>query len=359
MFSKLDSVVERFLDLERQLASPDVVNNAQELSQLSKERSELEEIVLLYQAYKKNITETQGNKELLEESDFRDLAKEELKRLEKERHELEQKLKVALLPQDPCDKKDIILEIRAGAGGDESSLFAGELFILYKNYAISKGFTVSVASFSVGTKGGFKEITATIEGHGAYSVFKYEAGVHRVQRVPETETQGRVHTSTTTVAILVEPEEVEIEILDKDLRIDTYRAGGAGGQHVNKTDSAVRLTHMPSGIVVQCQDERSQIKNRSKAMKILRAKLYELKLEKQTQENAELRRSMVGTGDRSEKIRTYNFPQDRCTDHRIGQSFHNLPSLMQGNVEDLFSAIHTYYQAELLKGENKNDQARS
>lgn len=349
MFSKLHSLLDRFADLERQLSDPDIASDPHRFNQFAKERAELEPIVTLYHAYQKNERELEDNKILFGDPDFREMAKEEIARITAEQTLLTQELQIALLPKDARDDKDIIIEVRAGAGGDEASLFVGEIFKMYESYATELRYQVSIASFSVGSKGGFKEITATIDGKGAYSTFKYEAGVHRVQRVPETETQGRVHTSTVTVAVLVEPEEVDVQISDKDLRVDTYRAGGAGGQHVNKTDSAVRLTHLPTGVVVQCQDERSQIKNRAKAMKIMRAKLYDMQLEKQTQENAEARRSMVGSGDRSEKIRTYNFPQDRVTDHRIGQSFHNLPRILQGNAHDLLDSVRVHFQAEQLK----------
>ncbi len=349
MLSKLAEVEGRFASLERQLSDPDVINRPDEFRKLAKERSDLEQVVSLYKQYTRVIKEIEENRALLVDPEYRALASEELERLNAEEQTLKRGLELALLPKDPKDDKDIVLEIRAGAGGDEASLFAGELHKMYENYAKMRGYTVELASASPGSKGGLKEAILTIEGRGAYSTFKYEGGVHRVQRVPATEAQGRIHTSTVTVAVLVEPDEVDIVINDKDLRIDTYRAGGAGGQHVNKTDSAVRMTHIPTNTVVVCQDERSQIKNRAKAMKLMRARLYDQELEKRTKEHASARREMVGTGDRSEKIRTYNFPQDRCTDHRIGESFHNLPKLMGGEIQQMMTAVHTYFQAELLK----------
>jgi peptide chain release factor 1 len=352
---KLAEVEDRFSSLERQLSDPDVIGRPQEFNRLAKERAELEQVVTLFRAHRALKEQIEGNRALLADNEYRDLAKEELAQQEPELIALEKKLELALLPKDPLDEKNVVLEIRGGAGGDEAALFAGELHRMYENYAKTQGFSVETVSFSPGSKGGAKEVVMTIDGGaGAFSVFKYEAGVHRVQRVPETETQGRVHTSTVTVAVLVEPDEVDVVINDKDLRIDTYRAGGAGGQHVNKTDSAVRMTHLPTGIVVQCQDERSQIKNRQKAIKLMRAKLYDMQLEKQTREHAATRKEMVGTGDRSEKIRTYNFPQDRCTDHRIGESFHNLPKLMGGEIGNLLTSVRTYFQAEQLKAQAQN-----
>ncbi|MCB0309812.1 MAG: peptide chain release factor 1, partial [Bdellovibrionales bacterium] len=273
--------------------------------------------------------------------------------LEREVEEFQKKLKVLLLPKDPNDDKNVILEIRAGAGGDEASIFAGELFRMYLRYAETQGWKIEVMSASEGTVGGYKEVIATISGHGAFSRFKYERGVHRVQRVPATEAQGRVHTSTVTVAVLPEAEEVDIKIEDKDLRIDVYRSSGPGGQSVNTTDSAVRITHLPTGIVVAMQDEKSQHKNKDKAMRVLRARLFEAKQAQLEAERRQDRRSQVGTGERSEKVRTYNFPQSRITDHRIGLSIYSIEEVLNGDLDQLIDPLVTYFQAEALKGESE------
>jgi peptide chain release factor 1 len=277
------------------------------------------------------------------------MAKEELKALEPELEASAKRLQVLLLPQDPNDLKNVFLEIRAGAGGEEAALFAGELYRLYQKYSERLGWRTEVMSVSQADKGGLKEIILMIEGSKVYSRLKFEAGVHRVQRVPETEAQGRVHTSTVTVAVLPEAEEIDVQINPADLRIDVFRSSGAGGQSVNTTDSAVRITHLPSGVVVACQDERSQLKNKEKAMKILRSRILEAEQEKAAKEHADSRRAMVGTGDRSERIRTYNFPQGRLTDHRIGFTIHQLPDVMEGHIQELLDALQTHYQAEALK----------
>lgn len=351
MFSKLEEVERRFESLEHRLGDPDLANKPQEFRELSKEHASLMELVQSFRLYKKITTEIDSNKELLEEKDasLREMAREELTRLNSERVALEDKLKILLLPKDPNDDKNILFEIRAGAGGDEAALFVGELFRMYQKYCDTIGWRVEIMSATATGIGGFKEIIGMVTGDKVFSRLKYEGGVHRVQRVPKTEAQGRIHTSTVTVAVLPEAEEVDVAINPVDLRVDVFRSGGAGGQGVNTTDSAVRLTHLPSGLVVVCQDERSQLKNKDKAMKILRSRLLDLEQAKAAKEHADARRSMVGTGDRSERIRTYNFPQSRLTDHRIGLTIHNLPEVMEGKVGEIIDALVTHYQAELLK----------
>jgi peptide chain release factor 1 len=351
MLDKLDELSKRHAVLMDQLASPDL--KPSDLQTLNKERTQLEPVVEAYGRLKSLRSELEGNELLLEDADteIREMAREEISRLKPALEELEQEIKVLLLPKDPNDQKNIILEIRAGTGGDEASLFAGELFQMYARFAEKMRWKLEIMSLSDGSKGGYKEVIATISGDQVYSWLKYEAGVHRVQRVPETETQGRVHTSACSVAILPEAEEVDIQIEEKDLRIDVFRAGGPGGQSVNTTDSAVRITHIPTGVVVQCQDEKSQLKNKNKAMKVLRARLYEAKQEELNRERAQERKAMVKSGDRSDKIRTYNFPQDRCTDHRVGVTVHNLPKLFAGEMMDMLSQIRAHFQAQQLSGQ--------
>jgi peptide chain release factor 1 len=354
MFSKLSQVERRFEELEMKLSDPEMANRAQEFRALSKERSEMLELVDAYREYKIVLKEIDSNKQLFEETDeeIRAMAKEELHGLNQKKDELETRIKLLLLPKDPNDDKNILLEVRAGAGGDEAALFVGELFRLYQKYADAQGWKVELLSINATGIGGYKEIIALITGSKVYSKLKYEAGVHRVQRVPQTEAQGRIHTSTVTVAVMPEAEEVEVNINPADLRVDVFRSGGKGGQSVNTTDSAVRLTHIPTNTVVICQDEKSQIKNKAKAMKVLMARLLDAEKQKAAAENADMRRSMVGTGDRSERIRTYNFPQSRLTDHRIGLTLHNLTEVMEGKVGDVVDALIAHYQAEQLKQTN-------
>lgn len=352
MLDKLEEMARRHEALVDQLSSPNL--KPSELQAANKERSQLEPLVGAYERLKSLLNELEGNQQLLQDADpdMRDMAKEEIGRLNQEIAALEEEIKILLLPKDPNDQKNIVLEIRAGTGGDEASLFAGELFGMYTRFAEKMRWKVEIMSLSDGSKGGYKEVIAMVTGDQVYAWMKFEAGVHRVQRVPETETQGRVHTSACSVAVLPEAEEVDIQIEDKDIRIDVFRAGGPGGQSVNTTDSAVRITHIPTGTVVQCQDEKSQFKNKAKAMKVLRARLYDAKEEELHKARADERKAMVKSGDRSDKIRTYNFPQDRCTDHRVGVTVHNLPKLFAGDMGDLLGQVRAHFQAQQLSGTN-------
>jgi peptide chain release factor 1 len=357
VFDKLEAVEARFVEIESRLADPDLASRPGEFRKLSQEHAGLQEIVAEFRRFRGLTKELASNKELLGEKDaeIAAMAKDELKRLEPELEESKRKLQILLLPRDPNDEKNIVLEVRAGAGGDEAGLFAGELFRAYQRFAERQGWRVELLSSSPTGIGGFKEIVAMIEGQRVYSRLKYEGGVHRVQRVPATEAQGRIHTSTVTVAILPEAEEVDVTINPADLRIDVFRSGGAGGQGVNTTDSAVRITHIPSGLVVVCQDERSQLKNKDKAMKILRSRLLDAEQERAAKEHSDARRSMVGTGDRSERIRTYNFPQGRLTDHRIGLTIYQLPDVMEGKLDEVFTALESHYQMEALKAQGMRE----
>lgn len=357
MFDRLQAAENRYEEINHKLSDPAVIENQNEYRKLMKEHAELQELVSKYGEYKKVNQEITDAKELLNEKldkDFRDMVESELKEAEIKFEEIKKEIKILLLPKDPNDDKNVIVEIRGGAGGDEAALFAGVLFRMYTKYAERCGWKTEMLDSNPTEIGGFKEVVFAIEGNGAYSRLKFESGVHRVQRIPETEANGRIHTSTVTVAVLPEVEEVDVEINPNDLRIDTYRASGAGGQHINKTESAIRITHMPTGIVVSCQDQRSQHKNRDKAMRILRSKLYEMAQEQQSSEIAQARKTQVGTGDRSERIRTYNYPQGRITDHRIGLTLYKIDSILEGDLDEVIDALITTSQAERL-GSGGND----
>lgn len=352
MLDKLQAVEDKYLELESMISDPSIIADMPRWRKYSREHASLGEIVEKFRAYKTVIKGIREAKEMLGESlddDFRKMVEAELSELKTRQEVLEAELPILLLPKDPNDDKNVIMEIRGGAGGDEAALFAGDLFRMYTRYAELKGWRVEVLDASPTELGGFKEVAFAVDGYGAYSQLKYESGVHRVQRVPATESGGRIHTSTVTVAVLPEAEEVDIDIKPNELRIDTYCASGAGGQHVNRTESAVRITHLPTGIVVQCQDEKSQLKNKDKAMRVLRAKVLELAEEELRSEVAQNRKSQVGTGDRSERIRTYNFPQGRVTDHRIGLTLHKLDFVLNGELDEFIHALVTADRSEKLK----------
>ena len=354
MWDRLKEVEERYEQLSQQLSKSEIIADRDIFQKYSKEYKSLTPLVETFRMFSKAKEELAGSQELIASSgdpDMREMAQEEAKVLQAVVEDLEGKLKILLLPKDPNDDKNVILEIRAGAGGDEAGIFAYELFRMYSRYAESRGWKVETMSYSDAGPKGLKEVIAMITGDGAFSRLKFERGVHRVQRVPETEGAGRIHTSTVTVAVMPEAEEVEVEIHEKDLRIDVYRSSGPGGQSVNTTDSAVRITHLPTGVVVAMQDEKSQHKNKEKAMRVLRARIYEAKLEAAEAERRDERRSQVGTGDRSEKIRTYNFPQSRITDHRIKISVSDIPGVLAGDLDQLIDPVVAYYQAEALRGE--------
>ncbi|MBM3382624.1 MAG: peptide chain release factor 1 [Betaproteobacteria bacterium] len=351
LVDQLSRLERRFLEIENLLQQPSVSGNASEFRRLSKEHSELSETIAAFREHKSIIKQIADTEELVSEAspDFVELAAEELSSLRTQLSQSEHGLRILLLPKDANDTRNVFLEIRAGAGGDEAGLFAGQLFRMYSRFCERAGFRVELMSMSENELGGVKEVIALVSGDNVYRTLKYESGVHRVQRVPATESQGRVHTSTVTVAVLPEAEDVEVNINETELRIDTYRASGAGGQHVNRTDSAVRITHLPSGLVVACQDERSQIKNRAKAMKILQAKLLELAQSEQEKAFAAERKLQVGRGDRSERIRTYNFPQSRVTDHRINHTTHAIQDFMEGDIGDMLTRLAAFDQEQLLK----------
>ena len=351
MFDKLIGVEDRFIEIEKHLSDPKIVNDRNAYQTYVREHAELNKIVPVYRQYKQTLQDLDESQDLLKDADpdIKDLARDEIAILNREKENLETKLKKLLLPKDPNDEKNVIVEIRAGTGGEEAALFSGDLYRMYSRYAESRNWKIDVITHHPTGVGGLKEIIAMIQGKGAYSVFKYESGTHRVQRVPATETQGRVHTSAVTVAVLPEADEVDVDIDSSELKIDVYRSTGPGGQSVNTTDSAVRITHLPSGLVVTCQDEKSQLKNKLKAMKVLRARLLDQMIMEQNEKRSEERKSQVGTGDRSGRIRTYNYPQGRVTDHRIGLTLYKLEHILQGNIDELIDNLATYYQTQVLQ----------
>lgn len=356
LLERLKKVKDRFELINQQLSDPSFMNDREKIVSLSRERSDLAEIVQAYEDYAEIINNINGNKEIINSAADKELvflAESELEELEEKKGKLEDKIKFLLLPKDPNDNKNIIMEIRAGTGGEEAALFAGDLFRMYTRYAEKKGWKVELMDISDTGRGGVKEAVFSISGENIYGNLKFESGVHRVQRVPETEANGRVHTSAASVAVLPEAEDVQIDINANELRIDIFRSGGAGGQNVNKVETAVRITHLPTGIVVQCQDERSQLKNRQKAMKVLRARLYDMKLKEQNADISAQRKSMVGSGDRSDKIRTYNFPQNRVTDHRISLTLYNLSNIIEGEIDELIEQLKIADRTEKLQASNE------
>jgi peptide chain release factor 1 len=353
MFGHLEGVEERFQEIENLLGDPDIIKDQATYQKHVREHAELSKIVTVYRAYKKILADIEESQALLHDgdADIKELAREELAELQHRENELEQDLRLRLLPKDPNDEKNVVLEIRAGTGGEEAALFVADLFRMYGRYAENRHWKVEVLTHHPTGVGGLKEIIASVQGRGAYSVLKYESGTHRVQRVPTTETQGRIHTSAVTVAVLPEAEDVEVEIDPGDLKVDVFRSSGPGGQSVNTTDSAVRITHLPSGLVVTCQDEKSQLKNKNKALKVLRARLLDRMTSEQDEERSQQRKNQVGSGDRSERIRTYNYPQGRVTDHRIGLTLYRLESILQGEIQEIVQELTTHYQSQALQNE--------
>jgi len=351
MFEKLKGVEKRFSEIEDFLSDPDIINNREAYQKYVREHAELSKVVTVFRTYNQVLEDLDESVELLADgdSDIKDLAKEEIASLTQKKERLAEDLKKLLVPRDPNDERNVIIEIRAGTGGDEAALFGGDLFRMYSKYAENRNWKVEVLSHHETGIGGFKEIIAMVHGKGAYSALKFESGTHRVQRVPTTETQGRIHTSAVTVAVLPEAEDVELQIDQSEIKVDVYRATGPGGQSVNTTDSAVRITHLPTGLVVTCQDEKSQLKNKNKAMKVLRARLLDAMIQKQNEERSKERKSQVGSGDRSERIRTYNFPQGRVTDHRVGLTLYKLEDILQGNINEIIEGLTTHYQAKAMQ----------
>ncbi len=352
LLSKLEEIKFRYEDVQTQIGDPEIMKDMDRYIKLSREYKDLEEVVKAYETYKNVVENLASSKEILEtekDEEFRDMAKMEVDDLSKEKEELEAKIKILLIPKDPEDAKNCVVEIRAGTGGDEASIFAGDLYRMYVKYCEGRGWKIELVDQTEGSAGGFKEIIFNVNGADAYGTMKYESGVHRVQRVPQTETQGRVHTSAASVAVLPEAEEFDVEVKESDLRVDSYCSSGPGGQSVNTTYSAIRLTHIPTGIVAQCQDQKSKLKNYDKALSVLRSRIYEMELQKHLEEVASKRKTMVSTGDRSAKVRTYNYPQGRVTDHRIGLTLYNLPAVMNGDVGEVIDALQVAENAEKMK----------
>ena len=351
MFEKLKGVEKRFSEIEEFLSDPDIINNREAYQKYVREHAELGKVVTVFRTYSQVLEDLDESAELLADgdSDIKDLAREEIASLTQQKESLEKDLKKLLVPRDPNDERNVIIEIRAGTGGEEAALFGGDLFRMYSKYAENRKWKIEVLSHHETGVGGIKEIIAMVHGKGAYSALKFESGTHRVQRVPTTETQGRIHTSAVTVAVLPEVEDVELQIDQSEIKVDVYRSTGPGGQSVNTTDSAVRITHLPTGLVVTCQDEKSQLKNKNKAMKVLRARLLDAMIQKQNEERSQERKSQIGSGDRSERIRTYNFPQGRVTDHRVGLTLYKLEDILQGNINEIIEGLTTHYQAKAMQ----------